>query len=629
MKFYALLIPLFFLASEYSFAQKDTVYVRGYFESGEMEGTLNNAIDSVRSDGDISNTVFFLTTNERYVLDRSIVLTSDEDLEIIAPKPFYSGEADPQTIQKSAPPQIIWATITCSGYPSECDREINREFMIRTYGDLTLRNVWLRAADTKGNQIGTSITFEDDSLDTGLNPDKEKGYFDGVIFEYFPINRDAAGAVTVKTDHFTGSFKNSYFRNLTDITFKYYGRAVSYPFQSTGYHIDTLIFENTTFANLSRIIMMEGDEYVSNIHLNHVTLINSMEWPIQSGWYQNLSITNTIMVDPYMTGVYLWVICDEREDLQYSDYLSGECDEPYGSIFQVTPADSIGFNVDFEDNDRKIFIGNNSFSYSDSLKYFYNNNPHRGQHLNREDWRRIFELRPFIDSNTRAFIDSKNPEGKKLFPKMNIDTLTVYEGVDPDFIVAPSNRDSMYFFLMNAGWGCSCSTKPWEYKPEAGLRQQWPLPENMAYVNDTLLAAGMGGYPLGDLNWFPELKAQWDVEQRTDDWVFINNWLERGNALGVSNERTTEKPVGFSLEQNYPNPFNPTTNINFTIPEPGLVSLKVYDLLGREVATLVNGRIPAGQHSYKFDASALSSGVYMYHLQTGEFISTKKMLLIK
>ncbi len=85
----------------------------------------------------------------------------------------------------------------------------------------------------------------------------------------------------------------------------------------------------------------------------------------------------------------------------------------------------------------------------------------------------------------------------------------------------------------------------------------------------------------------------------------------------------------FKLEQNYPNPFNPGTNIRFQIVESGFVSLKVYDVLGNEVATLINKELSTGEFTAEFDASLLPSGIYYYRLDAGEFSETKKMVLIK
>ncbi|MCC5927081.1 MAG: DUF4397 domain-containing protein [Bacteroidetes bacterium] len=88
-------------------------------------------------------------------------------------------------------------------------------------------------------------------------------------------------------------------------------------------------------------------------------------------------------------------------------------------------------------------------------------------------------------------------------------------------------------------------------------------------------------------------------------------------------------PVAFELEGNFPNPFNPTTNIRFSVPNTSDVSLTVYDMLGRQVAVLVNGTMSAGTHTVTFDASNLSSGTYLYRLQSGSFVETSKMMLIK
>ncbi len=100
------------------------------------------------------------------------------------------------------------------------------------------------------------------------------------------------------------------------------------------------------------------------------------------------------------------------------------------------------------------------------------------------------------------------------------------------------------------------------------------------------------------------------------------------NTIGIK-QISTNVPGEYKLEQNYPNPFNPTTKINFAVTKPGFVSLKIYDITGKEVANLVNEKLESGSFSYEFSASNLSSGIYFYTLKTGDFISTKKMVLIK
>jgi hypothetical protein len=93
------------------------------------------------------------------------------------------------------------------------------------------------------------------------------------------------------------------------------------------------------------------------------------------------------------------------------------------------------------------------------------------------------------------------------------------------------------------------------------------------------------------------------------------------------NEKFTIKD--YALEQNYPNPFNPSTKIKFQLPKDGFVTLKVYDILGKEIATLINEEKSQGKYEVNFNASSLSSGVYIYKIQAGDFVSSRKMILLK
>ncbi len=101
-----------------------------------------------------------------------------------------------------------------------------------------------------------------------------------------------------------------------------------------------------------------------------------------------------------------------------------------------------------------------------------------------------------------------------------------------------------------------------------------------------------------------------------------------GNLVGVNQVNNTVPEV-YTLSQNYPNPFNPSTNIKFAIPQAGNVKMVIFDVLGREITTLVNEFRSAGVYQVDFDASALSSGVYFYRIDAGNFTQTKKMLLVK
>lgn len=104
--------------------------------------------------------------------------------------------------------------------------------------------------------------------------------------------------------------------------------------------------------------------------------------------------------------------------------------------------------------------------------------------------------------------------------------------------------------------------------------------------------------------------------------------LTRGMITSSEDDFDT-KPLVFGLEQNYPNPFNPSTTISFTLSESGNANLKVFNMLGQEVATLANERLNAGNHTFSFDASSLASGMYIYRLQAQNQTITKRMMLIK
>jgi hypothetical protein len=99
--------------------------------------------------------------------------------------------------------------------------------------------------------------------------------------------------------------------------------------------------------------------------------------------------------------------------------------------------------------------------------------------------------------------------------------------------------------------------------------------------------------------------------------------------VGGITERQQEVPQDFMLLQNYPNPFNPSTTIKYELPRASQVTLSVYDILGREVSVLVNERKDAGVYEVKFDGANYASGVYFYRLQAGDFVQSKRLLLLK
>jgi hypothetical protein len=191
---------------------------------------------------------------------------------------------------------------------------------------------------------------------------------------------------------------------------------------------------------------------------------------------------------------------------------------------------------------------------------------------------------------------------------------------------------------------------------EAGFIVGWVLhagtgPLNMAFVvtdvpqlgNVTFVGPVMSYYEhvtsnfkrLTDEEW----KAQYaGIVATRPSWanLFLANQsgkiLEKGQTLITevqSDQAGPSIPKSVMLAQNFPNPFNPVTTIRFEIPQLSDVSLKVFDMLGREVMTLVNQEVPAGVYHVRFDGSKLPSGVYFYRLQSGQFVETRKLVLTK
>lgn len=117
--------------------------------------------------------------------------------------------------------------------------------------------------------------------------------------------------------------------------------------------------------------------------------------------------------------------------------------------------------------------------------------------------------------------------------------------------------------------------------------------------------------------------------QLRDEAVRFNDFsIQEINVTNISEERS-KLPNRFSLEQNYPNPFNPTTVISYSIPQSSNVSIKIFDLLGREIETLISKKQSQGYYSINFDATDIPSGTYFYRIKAGNFVETKKMMLLK
>ena len=206
-----------------------------------------------------------------------------------------------------------------------------------------------------------------------------------------------------------------------------------------------------------------------------------------------------------------------------------------------------------------------------------------------------------------AIVDPENAYFEEIVTFTDAPAVPMYAVNDIADSAAAGNADP------EANIGKTPFSGPWAWWDPATFEPIFdfrPGEIDMSYNTDaTSYTAGIDGFPLGDLNWFPDKKAEW----------ILTDVRKSDNAV----------PSEFSLSQNYPNPFNPSTKINFTLPESGLVTLKVFNVLGQEVAELINEDMKPGNYNVDFDASELSSGLYVYQITAGTFSSSKKMMLMK
>ena len=553
------------------------------------EGNLNAAVEAAKSSGTLSTTIFQLEPYGYYILTGTIEIPVGEVLTIEGPVPGLT--------QAESLPQILW---TSSGAPAT-------DFIFDCYGDISLTNIWLRYANVAGAQVGSQILIRD-------NPDplvQERADFDNVLFDYAPTpETNASGAVCVTADHFVGIFKNCYFKNCIDTHLRYYGRAVSFPYQSTGWHIDSLMFENTTFANIGYVLMHEGGEYSDNVYFNHCTFLNAMMFSLQSGWWYKASVTNSLWVNGFMFGA-----------IPVNDGF-----EPAGAAMTIDSIANFGHAVPWTEQDRRILFSYNSYYTEQWLIDWTHDNPYSVDLRANRRGDEVPIQRPMLGTETLEFFFESTD-----FPYMNAvnnftDTLT--NAYDPGFVNPPTNLDSLKAFLL-CKWDTNCDLN-WAWQPDDGWFQTWPLLEDLSYTNAILQTAGMNGFPLGDLyHWWPTEYSQWEAQADAEHNRIIT-WRETGNdpASDVT-EVGGSLPSDYTLGQNYPNPFNPVTNIEFSVPEYSNVSLKVFNSLGEEVATLVDGPQGAGNYIVTFDGTELSSGIYMYRLESESVSISKKFVLMK
>lgn len=560
--FCALMMTLGLIAGPTALAQNEVMVESGF-------GTLNDAIegdtlaDGSRRDPDA---VYVLERNGRYVVNGRVTHKGGYHLQVVAAE----GEGAPPVVQQGV---------------RDDGSSDNHSFEM--LGDFTLKGLWLLNHDDGGSKKSRGIL---------VNTEGVTGVLDGIVYEV-----GTWLGVRINVDNVDLTVRNSIIRNMINTGDPGNGKFVD----PRGNDPARLYFENNTFYNLTSEIVRESGGFHENFFFNHNTVYNVAalsrnDARVHKSRVMNGTFTNNLFINLAPLG-------DINTDF---DFFGGAVVDPpdVGALF---PFDSLNAeDLGFAETDRNIQITNNNIWWHPDLLAFY---------ATKDTVDALSVMSPLAEMQvTEGLITYEN-------------NLEVDPGLTapPDVANAVAYANQWYdnFCVANDAGEipavCDFSTNNGEWDPFVSVAgAPWPLPEDFSYdTTSPAYTGGTGGFPIGDLNWFPERKAAWEA-------------AGGGTGIIVSNEEFDEIPQAFKLRGNFPNPFNPTTNILLDLASPAEVTVKVFDLLGRDVLTIATQQMQAGaQQSINVDAASLASGVYIYQVQaqTGAdtFIQTGKMILLK
>lgn len=560
----------------------DTVYI-----PGSQSLQISNIINADTS----------VTAKRVYVLDRGAIYYIEKAFEITHPAVFIA-----KGTSTKRPPVLAPAIRADNSYEEWFFKLIKPGIKVE------LNDLYLLSMLSDGRTPGWSRAIHIGSNNISLKLRR-------VVFDAFTeagIRVD--GAKFVKLD-----VQDSHFRNFIHSS-SYFG---GQPFLTGGLdHPDSTVFiNNTFFACNSYLFSVRGYDPYSVFE--HNTVIYGAVNPFLIRQASNLYLKNNLFYashawggDPeQVIGGWFFNYPDTASSSIYMIRKKGT----YKGISMAGPEafvdEANGITSAMFDPSKRLNITvNNAYHFPEKLVKYYN------------DWNDTVTVADSVDllSGKRVQLTRKLSLARWIYDLgiEVLDSLTNPSSWDYSPLISVANNiDANPGFTDAAvvghldeliGYVNRIATRkldtPWHY--ELNFPPKWPIPENLAYSNTTLQSAGDDGFAVGDLNWFPAQKAQWitDVEE---------------------SEQVSAVPTEYTLSQNYPNPFNPSTKITFSLPQRQNVSLKVYNVIGQLVATLASKEFEAGTHVVNFNASNLSSGIYFYTMNAGDYTVTKKMMLVK
>ncbi len=586
-KMFLLIVMMAFFSTSSIFSQTlmdyvsavkgDTLVIKDYYEMNKQPNSLVYALFLDTVDVPVSR-VYELKANgyyphwltpRTYPNRHTVIVGSD-------PTPVVNNRN-----AKSSPPLICTFPMTVDPGPEGIIAE----------GDLTIKNCELCAVGADGT-VGWIFAYT-------TRPNLH------LVFDNCIMERTLWAFVYSSYANCNFTFKDCYFVNMSGRTGRSGGVFDCFEPQ------DTLLIENCTHVMAQGSIYSIKQYPFNRIIINHNTFINCAGSVFANPGFQgNISLTNNIFVN---SNVHPYDHC------RHGDLIDPDPDRLPVGLVNVNPYSEDSANS----TSRKFLVQNNLVYWDSSLDdcdSILNANKVNGSTcwesqmiIMNSRTKKMFDddyKYPFLVTDTWKNRMPHFADPKDLFTKqlINIKEFVLEAADDNNYFVLPTWR------LINIGI-------------EKVVHPDWPIPIDLSYSDADLITGGIGGFPLGDLNWFPDKKAKWSA-QRIAEYDKINDALNKGNLVTAVHNQVN-LPVEFQLKQNYPNPFNPSTTIVFSLPKSANTSLKIFDILGREVEILVEGYITSGMHEVKFNAADLASGVYFYKLKSGDFTEVKKMLLMK
>jgi hypothetical protein len=476
------------------------------------------------------------------------------------------------------------------------------------------------------------------------------------LFEFIQLDTFSCDGYT---DGAKFKFTNSYFRNLFNVN-QWWGGRVFYCKRP----IDTVWVENCTITG-GGLIFLQQSALCKFAYYNHNTIINSNKYWQLNPYYLEGYWVNNLFINQNWVGEDYYNVATGGQDPD-KGMLQGtiELDTLYiqsGSLKNHIMVQPEYLNADSTINQSKLGIAqmkelvSNNIQWTDTvaLAPYYKNiankygtdavNGITGCALSYLTWTspaappyRVVNIPGiWMNPRTAAFYDGTH---KDIVAKNNYVNVSVTTSTPA--IASAAVVDQMALWDASQ-WGVAGLAANdilhsayifGDYDPTtipgiktedgSGITKFTDLTENFAQTG-TVKTSLIDGLPIGSLIWNDGQNTSYQAANAQDRLTKVMQ--TRTNVTTLN----TGIPSSYSLSQNYPNPFNPTTNIKYSITQQAQVSLKIFDVLGREVETLVNQNQKAGSYAVNFNASKLASGVYIYRIEAGDFVKSMKMMLIK